>query len=183
VSGELGRVEKKFADPSWKMRKEGLEDLQRLLYSVNYKIKPDNLGEVAMMLKPRLLDAHKTLVRSFLMFAGALALKCRREIAPHSKPLMQKIIANFSDKQSLIRADAIASLDDFAGAIGLDPVVSCLAPFLLEESAELRKTILKWLLSNEEGLRDCQLKPLIAPALNCLIDKNKEIRSAAEELV
>ena len=102
---------------------------------------------------------------------------------PHSKTLLLPIISNLSDKQTLIRNEAMTALDKFSNVVGSDIIINCMVSYLTEDSIELRKSIILWILNNPEGFKKSEIKNFVHPILHCLIDKNKEIRTITEKLL
>jgi hypothetical protein len=83
----------------------------------------------------------------------------------------------------MIRQEAIGALDKFASVVGADTVVTCMHPFLTQDSNELRTSVIAWIVANADGYRKSDTKSFVQPILACLTDKNKEIRTAAEQLL
>lgn len=106
-----GAVLKKIADPNWKIRKEGLEAVEAILDNNGMRILPNGLEQLIKSLKERLNDPNKSLVRQSLSLISKLAIAMGTEAKMYSKVLVPAIISNLSDKNSLLRGDALASID------------------------------------------------------------------------
>lgn len=59
ISNQLQSVLKKMADVQWNKRKEGIEELDKLLTHNNNRIQINGLNDLINMLKQRLSDNNK----------------------------------------------------------------------------------------------------------------------------
>ena len=53
-------------------------------------------------------------------------------------------------------------------------------PLLNNESFEMKNELLKWFVKNLSGIDKQEAKSFVDPLINCLIEKNKDIRISAE---
>lgn len=101
----------KLTNNDWKIRKEGLENLEELLKVNQYRIKCDGLLDFWPILKARIIDSNKSIVRGFVPFTAKFFEAAGKDIKMHAKDLVRALIQNLSDKQNMIRTDVIVSLD------------------------------------------------------------------------
>ena len=88
-----------------------------------------------------------------------------------------------SDKQALVRADVVASMDKWGEHVGHEVVMNCLIPLLVQENPELRDEALKWVIKNKEQLKLCDTKDFAKPLVSCLTDKVPAVRNMAEQVI
>lgn len=74
-------------------------------------------------------------------------------------------------------------MNKWAEAIGEHKVIDSLAPYLTEGSPEMREEALTWIIAHKSALAKTDHKELVAPLVNCLLDKTSKIRAQAEELI
>ena len=94
------------------------------------------------------------------------------------------MIQNLSDKQTLVRADAIACTNKWAEAIGHGHVIYHMCRALEKGSPELRLDGLNWIIENMGAVKDIPEKKDVCFSLcECLQDKKSDIRSMAEKVI
>lgn len=180
ISAEVNKLLKKLNDPDWKVRREGIDNLEVLLVGNNSRVSINGLGELISTLKARLIEKNKNLSKGFIVFTGHLAESVGKDMKIHAKTLLLPLIGNLSDKQGFIRTDTLASMDRFAETVGAETVINTAAPFLSQESPEMRLELLNWILKYSDSLNKVDLKPFSNVILSCLLDRSKEIRASAE---
>lgn len=180
VSAEVNKLLKKLNDADWKVRREGIDNLEVLLVGNNSRVSLSGLGDLISTLKARLIEKNKNLSKGFIVFTGHLAESVGKDIKIHAKTLLLPLIGNLSDKQGFIRTDTLASMDKFAETVGPETVINTAAPFLSQESPEMRLELLNWILKYSDSLNKVDLKPFSNVILSCLLDRSKEIRASAE---
>lgn len=74
------------------------------------------------------------------------------------------------------------SLTRIGNVLGMDMVVNCMGQPLESDKVEFRAEILNFLLANEDYLSKIEGKEFAKGIVNCLCDKNKEIRNLSEKL-
>lgn len=79
--------------------------------------------------------------------------------------------------------DALITLDKWADIVGLEQVINYIPPFLGYESLEIRNQLMNYIIKNSEAYMKSDLKCFVIPILQCLTDKNKEIRTLAEQIL
>jgi len=183
ISRDVEKLYKKLTDNDWKVRKEGLDALDGLVNQANGRILPNGLYDLVAILKTRLNENNKSQAKSFISFVGKFATALGPGAKVHAKVLVPELIRNLSDKQTAIRQEALSSLQKFMNEIGSVMIINSMFPLLNLESPEMRSEIMNWILRNPEDLAKAELKQNIAPLLNALQDKTKEIRALAEKVL
>lgn len=99
IANEANALLPKITDnKDWKKRKEGCEDLMKIMSQNNNRIKTDGLYDLINAIKARLSDSNKSVVRMYLGFVGTFAKACGTPIKTHAKLLIPPLINNLSDK-------------------------------------------------------------------------------------
>ncbi|KAL4446462.1 hypothetical protein ABPG74_001203 [Tetrahymena malaccensis] len=183
ISKDAEKVLKKLSDAKWQTRKEGLDELDKLLQKSNNRIQLTGLFDLLAALKQTLQESNKGVQRQAFNFIGRFAEACGKDLRPHSKNLLCQIVSNLSNKESLMRKEVIQALDRFEKAIGGEHVVNVMSAYLSENNPELRQGIIEWILRHPESYAAGDLNAYVQPILLCLDDKSKEIRVLAEQLL
>ena len=74
-------------------------------------------------------------------------------------------------------------MNKWAEAIGDHKIIDSLCPSLTEPNPEFREEALTWVLAHKPALKKADHKELVAPLVQCLLDKTSKIRSNAEEII
>ena len=183
ISKDADKIIKTLSNSDWKVRKEGLEQLEQLLTSNNNRISPNGLHDLVNALKARLSDPNKALVRSFIGFVAKFTGALGKDIHRYSKTLIIPLISCLSDKQVLIRQEAQACLEKIGSEVGQDAIVTAALASIGQENPEMRSEIINLALKHADCLFKVDIKSNVGGILTALQDKNKEIRSNAEKLL
>lgn len=81
-----------------------------------------------------------------------------------------------------MRQDALTALEKWSKEAGPEIVATVACPFLLQDNPELKGELLNWLIKNQATLQSIDVKPYVPALLNCLQDRNADIRNNAEIL-
>lgn len=173
---------KKLASTDWKVRKEGLDNVEEILEKSGKRILATGLDELFKSLKARLDDSNKSIIRSTLVLLSKLAECLGSEAVVFCKVIVPAMLSNLADKQSLLRQDALATLDKWSAEIGAENVINYVPSALNQDNPELRTELLNWLLAHKESLSKSDLKPMAPGIISCLQDRTVNIRNAAELL-
>ncbi|KAJ3021312.1 Microtubule-associated protein, microtubule dynamics during spindle orientation [Thoreauomyces humboldtii] len=175
-----------LGDAQWKLRKEALDEIAKIVEATNKRVQP-NLGvELIPALKGRLTDSNKNLAMNAVELIGNLALAVGKPFERHSRVLVGPMVALFGDQKAHVRGAALTALENLYNATGqLDSLVAPLGTSLMAEQPQLRKDLLKWMGekmdANPSKLPD--LQPLVHPILACLQDKNADVRKGAQTVL
>lgn len=182
ISGQVsGKLVEEMGNAQWKVRKEALDELTKIIEAANKRIKP-NLGhELIPALKARLSDSNKNLAMSAVEIAGNLALAVGKPFEKHAKVLIGPMTSLLADQKAHVRGAATTALDNIHAAVGLDALVPSFANSLMAEQPQLRKDLLKWLGDKLEACENMpDLTPMVHPILACLQDRTAEVRKNAQ---
>ncbi|KAJ1660027.1 hypothetical protein IWQ61_000993 [Dispira simplex] len=174
----------KLREDNWKLRKEGLEQVQEILRSANNRIKP-TVGELWSCLKARLSDANKNLIALTCDIVATVATAMGKPFEKQARAIVGPLLHVLADKKVQVRTAGINALTSIAEAgISLDTLASLSGPVLMTDSPNLRKDLLEWWVARcgqGENLPD--LSPFVGPILECLQDRSVEVRKPAQAML
>ena len=176
------QILKDLSDSNWKVRKDALESIEDIVEKSGKRILPTGLEDLFKSLKSKLEDSNKSIVRSTLTLVAKLAESLGSEAGTYNRVVIPGLLANLADKQSLLRQDALATIDKWSAETGAESIISYAATPLMQDNPELRTELLNWLLAHKESFGKCDMKPMAPCILNCLQDRTANIRNAAELL-
>ncbi|XP_053160664.1 cytoskeleton-associated protein 5-like [Hemicordylus capensis] len=131
----------KMQDTSWKIRKEGLEEIVRILTDAT-SIKP-TIGDLPVALKACLYDSNKAVVKQTLIVLQQLARVMGPGIKHHVKALGLPMIAVLRESKSNLRALAFTTLEAWAEQTSMKEWLE--GEELFKEHLFQRQGILGWL--------------------------------------
>ncbi|KAI8051432.1 armadillo-type protein [Syncephalis plumigaleata] len=174
---------KEVGDTNWKVRKEALDQIHAVV-TANKRLKPNLSSDMVQALKGRLADKNNSIVMITCEIIGLLAKGMGKPIEKYLRPLLPLIIANLNDSKTHVRAGTISSLDQIADECSLGVILTPAGTALEADAPTLRKDLLKWIqdriVKSEHNLSLSEVDPVILPTLNCLMDRNAEVRKAAQ---
>ncbi|XP_047135598.1 cytoskeleton-associated protein 5 isoform X1 [Hydra vulgaris] len=186
ISGKItDEVLAKISDKNWKIRKEGLEEVQGFINEAKF-ITPD-INELPTSIKARLADNNKVLVQLTISICKQLAESGGSGMIRHKAIILPALIGTFTDAKPALRNLAEEALDAWHSKIGFLPFLDgeILSTALQVQNPNLRATLLSWLekkLPNEKKL-PAEFKDSIFPLYVCLEDRNPDVRKAAQAVV
>lgn len=134
----------KMQDKSWKIRKEGLEEVARILSDVK-SIHP-SIGDLPVALKSCLHDSNKALVKQTLIILQQLAGVMGPGIKQHMKTLGMSIMGVLRDSKSTLRSVALATVESWTEQTGMKEwLEEDLLTDLKKENLHQRQGLLGWL--------------------------------------
>ncbi|OWF42942.1 cytoskeleton-associated protein 5-like [Mizuhopecten yessoensis] len=172
-----------MADKNWKIRKESLEKVAAILNEA--KFITANLGPLPESIKLRLGDSNKILVNMTIAICSTLATNMGPHCKHHIRVIGPALIGCFGDSKPALRAAAVGALNAWVDQCNLVPLVEveAILDALRLENPNLRQELLGWLsekLPNHKQLPP-DFKQCVPLLLNCLEDRNSDIRKKAQE--
>lgn len=171
-----------LADPNWKVRKEGLDQVAAVIDSANRRIRLTS-GELYTELRERLSDSNKILVMQALSLCATLAEASGQAADKYIRSVISAILGCLADGKTQVRQEAIRCLDQIVQIIPMSAVVSQAPAGLAVDSPNLRKELLAWLASKLPFFKSYSTEEavgLVAPSVACLQDRNADVRRAAQ---
>ncbi|KAG2368513.1 armadillo-type protein [Suillus spraguei] len=172
---------------AWKARKEALETLQALLdQGANKRLKP-TIGEIAQVLKARVLDTNKAVQSLALDIVARIATGMGKPFEKQNKLFVVPVATVLSDQKAPIRAAAIQTLTAMATASeGLDSMVHFLGTALEAVNPTQRASLLGWIadfLKDHPPTSSLDLSSWAATVVSCLDDRSADVRKGAQALL
>ncbi|KAG1905687.1 armadillo-type protein [Suillus fuscotomentosus] len=172
---------------AWKARKEALEMLQALLdQGANKRLKP-TIGEIAQILKARVLDTNKAVQSLALDIVARIATGMGKPFEKQNKLFVVPVATVLSDQKAPIRAAAIQTLTAMATASeGLDYMVHFLGTALEAVNPTQRASLLGWIadyLKDHPPTSSLDLSSWAATVVSCLDDRSADVRKGAQALL
>ncbi|KXS18928.1 ARM repeat-containing protein [Gonapodya prolifera JEL478] len=173
-----------LGDGNWKTRKEGLDEVTKIIESANKRIKP-NIGELLTSLKGRMNDNNKNLVAQSLDIVGLIAQAMGKPFERNVRLIFSNVASCLGDNKQNVRQSALAAIDRMLETSSMDTLVSCCEEVLRESKQPiLRKELLGWLsqkLTDENVAKPSGgLAGLLSPIIQALQDANADVRKAAQ---
>ncbi|KAK9719768.1 hypothetical protein K7432_004569 [Basidiobolus ranarum] len=188
ISSQINsKLLKQLEDGNWKVRKEGLEEIQKILEATNKRIKP-NVGDLPGALKGRLGDSNKNLVIMTLEILSTMSVAMGQPFEKPCRIVLPSVLGCLSDNKAHIRTAAISALDSFHETCTLAPMVPAIGTALAPDSPVLRKDLLKWCSDKltaleSEGVELPDLSSLVRPTFLCLQDRSADVRKNAQTVL
>lgn len=165
-----------FNNKDWKLRKKAGDEVEAILRDAKMRIEPNGLTELMDALKKGMKDPNKAVVKVFINLLGLLAEALGPGVKQFTKKCLVPMLANISDKSTLVRADVVAAMNKWKDAMGAENVINQLSAVLAIENPEARGESFKWIIENKDSILSCDTSSLVKPLTMCLTDKAKEIR-------
>ncbi|KAI9145343.1 armadillo-type protein [Paraphysoderma sedebokerense] len=187
ISSQIsGQLLQDLNDGNWKVRKEALENVLRLIEAANKRIKP-TVGDLFAPLKARLADSNKNLAIMTLELSGTIATAMGKPFSGHIQTIVPGVCACVADNKAHVRAAAINCLNNILAATSLELLVPTVGNALAQDNPNLRKDLLKWLidqLGKAENKPDrCDLSSLVTPVISSLQHRDADVRKQAQAML
>ena len=174
-----------LADPNWKVRKEGLDQVAAIVDAANHRVKLSS-GELYNELRARLGDSNKILVMQALSLCASLAEASGQAADKYIRSVISAILSCLADGKAQVRQEAVRCLDQIIQVSPMSAVISQAPTSLSIDSPNLRKELLTWLASKlpyYKSFSTEEVVSLIQPSLHCLQDRAAEVRKAAQGIL
>ena len=181
------QILKNISDGKWAEKKEACEQIEKILKESNMKILPNGLKELMNLIKNKLTDGNKNIVRMMINLLGQLIEALKHHFKQWSKNIALNLIPNLSDKNQIFRNEIQTCFDKWVQFVGFDTLIIYFPPFLKQENIEIRSEIFIFIkkykdkFNKEIGIS--VFKDMEENLLLCLQDKNANIRTQAEEMI
>ena len=179
---------KEINDGKWGEKKEAIETIMKAITAANNKILPNGMKELITVIKAKLNDGNKNLVRLIVSLLGQVCEALGPNMKQFTKPLGTPLLSVLADKTSSLREECQTCIDKWINAINLESIVMFIPPLLKNENVESRTEMLKILIRHKTKFNKsfpCEafFKELVSPLLLCLQDKSNSVRNEAEEVI
>ena len=178
---------KNISEGKWAEKKDACEQIEKILKESNMKILPNGLNELMNLIKKKLSDGNKNIVKMIINLLSLLIEALKYHFKTWSKNIALNLIPNLSDKNQTFRNEIQICLDKWVQFVGFDSLIIYFPPFLKQENVEIRNEIFLFLnkyktkFTKELGIT--VFKEMEDNLLLCLQDKTANIRTQAEDMI
>jgi len=174
-----------LGDANWKVRAEGLDNILDTLKKCG-PITSD-LGDLAGVLNTRLRDHQRNLVSTTLTILAEIATAMGRDITKFIPQFMEDVLSTLAEAKESVRMAGVSVLEGWSNEAGLTPLVESdkLTKALSSGKPKQQTALLTFLanaITEQSGNEVSQYKGLVKGVAACLEDRNKDVRSGAQEL-
>ena len=181
------QIIKNISDGKWAEKKEACLQIEKILKESNMKILPNGLNELMNLLKKKLTDGNKNIVKMMINLLGLLIEALKQNFKQWSKEIAINLIPNLSDKNQIFRNEIQLCLDKWVEFVGFDTLIIHFPQFLKNENVEIWTEIFifinKYKVKFNKEIGITVFKDMEENLLLCLQDKNSNIRTQAEEMI
>ena len=180
---------KDIDEGKWQEKKEAVEKLEKIINDSNMKILPNGLNDLFNLIKMKLSDCNKNLVKILISLLSKLIESLKIGFKIYAKNIALSLIPNLADKSLVIRNECLNCFDKWVENTGLETLVIYFPQFLKTENIESRIEIMKFIqkyhnnFNKNKNLGENVYKELIDPLLICLQDRTNNVRTKAEEVI
>ena len=175
-----------LTEGKWTNKKEAIKSIENIIISANKQIQSKNLNELFNAIKFNLKDSNKNIVKMIMKLIEELCEALGSSgFRQYQKYIIPNIISNFSEKNSQVKEEAIKCIEQLINIMGFDSIGSYFPNHLNIDNFETKNEILNILIKNKiyfSGKKE-YIKEYTTPLINCLLDKNINIRNNAEKIV
>ena len=181
------QILKNISEGKWSEKKDACEQIEKILKESNMKILPNGLNELMNLIKKKLTDGNKNIVKMIINLLGQLIEALKHHFKQYSKSIAINLIPNLSDKNQLFRNEIQICFDKWVQFVGFDTLIIHIPPFLKNENVEMRTELFNFINKYKDKFtKDIAVsvfKDMEENLLLCLQDKTANIRTQAEEMI
>jgi hypothetical protein len=178
---------KDLSEGKWQEKKEACETIEKILNDANMKILPVGLNDLFNLIKSKLSDGNKNLVKILISLVNKFIQALKKEFKPWTKMIALSLIPNLSDKNQMIRNECQLCFEKWVELVGIDTLVIYFPQFLKNDNVEIRIEIMKFIKKYNDkftkNIAESVYKELIDSLLICLQDRSNNVRSEAEDII
>ena len=173
---------------NWNQKKEAIDYIHKMLILSNNNISSDNLKDLFNIIKDKLKDGNKNLVKLILELLYHLIESIGKDINKYADYYMLPLLSNLSDKNINIREECLKCIKKLIELINFKIFCYHFPQLIINENNnEMKNSILDLLIENShlinKNYRENFFNELINSLLICLQDRNQLIRNKAEEFI
>ena len=178
---------KDIDEGKWNDKKDAVEKIEKIINDANMKLLPNGLNDLFDIIKHKLSDCNKNLVKILISLLTKLIESLSQGFKIYSKNIALSLIPNLADKSLIIRNECLKCFDKWVECTGLETLVIYFPQFLKNDNVESRLEIMKFIekYNNKftKTLGENVYKELVDPLLLCLQDRTNSVRNKAEDLI
>ena len=156
------------------------------MYQYNHNITSSGLNELFYIIKSLLVDGNKNIVKLSIKLVSTFldALSPGLNLKSFVNIIISNLISNFSENKISIKDLSVNCVNKIIDLIGIDTIINDFAIQLKTENSEIKNEILKIINKNQDKMiNQKENKDLIYSLINCLLDKNNNIRNNSKVII
>ena len=181
------QILKDISDGKWAEKKDACEQIEKMLNEANMRISPNGLNDLMNLIKKKLTDGNKNIVRMMVNLLTQLIEALKLGFKQWAKYMALNLIPNLSDKNQLLRNECQICFDKWVEFVGFDTLIIYFPSFLKNDNVEIRTEIMNFItkyknkFNKEIGIP--VFKEMSNNLLLCLQDRSASVRTQAEEII
>ena len=181
------QILKSISDGKWAEKKDACEQIEKILIDSNMKILPNGLNDLMNLIKKKLMDGNKNIVRMMVNLLTQLIEALKQGFKQWSKYIALNLIPNLSDKNQILRNECQICFDKWVECVGFDSLIIYFPSFLKNDNVEIRTEIMNFIIkyknkfNKEIGIS--VFKEMVPNLLLCLQDRSSSVRTQSEEII
>ena len=181
------QILKCISDGKWAEKKDACEKIEKILEESNMKILPNGLNDLMDLIKKKLLDGNKNIVRMMINLLTQLIEALKQGFKQWSKYIALNLIPNLSDKNQVLRNECQICFDKWVEYVGFDSLIVYFPQFLKNGNVEIRTEIMNFIKKYKDKFNKelgvLVFKEMVDNLLLCLQDRTASVRTQAEETI
>ena len=180
------KMVKDLKEGKWFDKKSVIEQIEVIISQANHNINMKGLNELIYAIKNNLSDGNKNIVKLSIKLVSEFldALEPGINLKSFVNIIISSLIQNFSENKNSIKDLSVNCVNKIISLSGIELIINDFAVQLKTENYDIRNEILKMILnSKNKMINQKENKDLIYSLINCLLDKNINIRNNAKIII
>ena len=177
---------KVLKDGKWFEKKEVIEQIERIISQYNHNVTIKGLNDLFYEIKNNLNDGNKNIVKLTIKLVDEFldALEPNNNLKNFVSIVIPSLISNFSENKNSIKDLSVNCVNKIISLIGIESIINDFALQLKTENFDIKNEILKMILNSKDIiLNQKENKDLLYSLINCILDKNINIRNNAKIII
>ena len=177
---------KVLKDGKWFEKKEVIEQIERIILQYNHNLIIKGLNDLFYEIKNNLNDGNKNIVKLTIKLVDEFldALEPNNNLKNFVSIVIPSLISNFSENKNSIKDLSVNCVNKIISLIGIESIINDFALQLKTENFDIKNEILKMILNSKDIiLNQKENKDLLYSLINCILDKNINIRNNAKIII
>ena len=172
---------------TWNKKKEAIDYIHSLLNNKNNNISLNSLNSLFNLIKEKLKDGNKNLVKLILELLSHLIDSLGDQIKNYSEEIIPPLISNLSEKNISLREECIKCIKKWIKIQDFKVFCYNFPQLLINDNFEMRNSILDLMIENcsliTKNYKQKFIDEITKALLVCLQDKNYIIRNKTEQFM
>eukprot|EP01028_Stygiella_incarcerata_P010302 TRINITY_DN524_c0_g2_i1.p1 TRINITY_DN524_c0_g2~~TRINITY_DN524_c0_g2_i1.p1 ORF type:complete len:2291 (+),score=701.70 TRINITY_DN524_c0_g2_i1:70-6942(+) len=185
ISGDINsKLLAKMQDTNWKVRLEGLEDIEGVIKAAKDRILVTGLDGLMGSLKLLLTDSNRRVFMATLGLVKHLCDCLKKNMERFGKIILPPAMSNLSDQRKPNRDAVLEVMEVWCSNVSFESLVIHIPRLLSTPSPVCREELLSFVLKHivEYHKQGLAAFDFLEAVVSCLMDRNREVRHHAEEM-